>query len=124
LEEFYEERAGLGARITATADIRTNTVIVQARPAELAEVRLIIRKMDRGKSNSVNQVRVVPLQQAAADELAEFLTTTIQGILNPPTQQVGVGGFGAANQGAQELRDTRAVVLEFLKRDGNAQQLI
>ena len=55
--------------------------------------------MDRGSSNSTNQIRVVPLQQAAADELAEFLTTTIQGILNPPTQQVGTGGFGGANQG-------------------------
>ena len=123
ITEFYEERIGLGARPVASADIRTNTVIVRARPAELDEVRLIVRRMDKGNPDSTVQVKIVPLKQAAADELAEFLSTTIQGILNPPVQQQGGGGFGA-NQGAQELRDTRAVVLEFLKMDGNAQQLV
>jgi type II secretion system protein D len=125
LEDFYEERAGLGPRVVVSADIRTNTVIVHARPRDLEEVRLIIRRIDRDQSRAASQLRVIPLKHAAADELAEFLTTTIQGIINPAQQQAAAGGFGAAaTQGAQELRDTKAVVLEFLTTDGNAQRLI
>ncbi|MEZ6051917.1 MAG: secretin N-terminal domain-containing protein [Planctomycetaceae bacterium] len=125
LDEFYAERGGLGPRVRVSVDVRTNTVIVHARPRDLEEVRLIIRKIDRGTTASANQMRVIPLQHAVADELSEFLNTTIQGVINPPTQTAAGGGFGgAASQGPQELRDTRSVVLEFLTTDGVAQQLI
>ena len=126
LDEFYAEREGLGPRVRVSTDVRTNAVIVHARPRDLEEVRLIIRRIDKGTTASSNQMRVIPLQHAAADELAEFLNTTIQGVLNPPTQTTpGGGGFGgAATQGPQELRDTKAVVIEFLSHDGTAQRLI
>ncbi|MCA9043430.1 MAG: hypothetical protein KDA69_03870, partial [Planctomycetaceae bacterium] len=128
IDDFFEERTGLGSRIKATADVRTNSVIVQAKPAELSEVTLIIKKMDRDNSASRIEMKPVPLKHAAADELAEFLSTAIQSVLNPAqttNNQIGGGGGGfGGNQGSQELRDSRAVVLEFLKSGGNADRLI
>ncbi|MGD9856028.1 MAG: secretin N-terminal domain-containing protein, partial [Planctomycetaceae bacterium] len=127
LEDFFTEPQGLEARIRVSADIRTNSLIVHARPNDIEKVRLIVSKIDRGTSKATNRLQVIPLKNAAADELAEFLNTTIQGILNPPTQTAAAGGAGfggAANQGSPELRETKSVVLEFLARDGNTQRLV
>ncbi|WP_231746812.1 secretin N-terminal domain-containing protein [Maioricimonas rarisocia] len=124
IEEFYEERPGLGTRLSAVADIRTNSVVVQGRPADLEELALLIRRIDRDEARAVNQLRIIPLRSALATELAEFLSTTIQNVLNPPQVAGQVGGFGGAGQGPQELRDSKAVVLEFLTRDGTAEKLI
>lgn len=122
LEQFYEERPGLGTQIRIVADVRTNSVIVNASPSELAEVSKLIRQMDRGPK-AVAQVRVVPLENALADEMAEFLNSIIQGVINPAQttgQQFAVQGTG----GDQALRDSKSMVLEFLTTDGTAQRLI
>ena len=130
IDDFFEERQGLGSRVKVTADIRTNSVIVQAKPGELAEVSMIIKKMDRPDSASQVEMKSVQLQHAAADELATFLTTAIQSVLNPAQTGTtgnnlggGGGGFGGT-QGSQELRESRAVVLEFLTQEGNAERLL
>ena len=124
MEDFFADRIGLGTRVRVTADVRTNSVIVQARPSELAEVTLLIRKVDRDDAKSVNQVRTIRLNHAAADELAEFLSNAIQSVVNPPRTTTTTGGVGGAGQAPQELRDSKAVVLEFLAHDGNAGQLL
>ncbi|MFG0332873.1 MAG: secretin N-terminal domain-containing protein, partial [Maioricimonas sp. JB049] len=122
--DFYEERPGLGTRLSAVADIRTNSVVVQGRPADLEELALLIRRIDRDEAKAVNQLKIIPLRSALATELAEFLSTAIQNVLNPPQVAGQFGGFGGAGQGPQELRDSKAVVLEFLSRDGTAEKLI
>ncbi|MBX3438761.1 MAG: hypothetical protein KF861_14805, partial [Planctomycetaceae bacterium] len=127
LEDFFTEPQGLEARVRVSADIRTNSLIVHARPNDLEQVRLIIQKIDRGTSKATSRLQVIPLKNAAADELAQFLNSTIQGVLNPPQQTAAAGGIafgGAANQGPQELRDTKSVVLEFLATDGTTQRLV
>ncbi len=124
LEDFYEERGGLGTRARAIADVRTNSVIIQARPRELAEIELLIKKIDTSPKAS-HQAIVIELKHAAAEELAEFLNSAIQSVVNPPAQtnQQQAGGFGAG-QTAQELRDARSVVLEFLTTNGHVKRLI
>ncbi len=125
LDDFYAERTGLGQRVTVTADVRTNTIVVHARPRDLEEVRLIIRRLDRDASRSVLKAKTITLTHAVADELADFLNTTLQSLQNPPTPSGTTGGIAAAaTQGPQELREAKAVVLEFLAKDGNAQKLV
>src|SRR5690606_5372825 len=99
---------------------------VQAQPRELAEVELLIRQIDRSKSNSALQARVVPLQHASATELATFLSNAIQSVLNPPNQtgQLGAVGAGVTGQAPLELRDTKSVVLEFLETNGEVKRLV
>ncbi|MEZ6067274.1 MAG: secretin N-terminal domain-containing protein [Planctomycetaceae bacterium] len=71
-------------------------------------------------------MQIYPLQHASAEELAEFLGTALQSATNP-SSQTGQGGFGGnAGGGAssQQLRDTKSVVLEFLRTSGDVQKLV
>lgn len=125
LEGFYQERPGLGINIRVVADARTNSVIVNASPKELAEVTKLIREVDSKQSRASAQVKVVQLKNALADELADFLNTVIQGVLNPAqggaNQAIAAQAGGGANQA---LRDAKSMVLEFLMNDGAAQRIV
>lgn len=124
LNSFYEERPGLGTRIRSVSDVRTNSVIVQGHPRDLAEVRRLIDDLDRSEPGAVHKVKVIELNHATAEELAEVLNSAIQAVTSPPQLTTGNGGGFGGSQGPQELRDTKSIALEFLSTDGNAQQLI
>ena len=125
IEEFYEDRPGLATQVRVVDDVRTNSVVVNASPAELEEVARLVRQIDRDRARSVNQVKLVPLEYALADELAEFLTLAIQSILNPQQAQGQLGQFGGAGaQGSEDLQEPKSVVLEFLTTDGSVQRLL
>jgi general secretion pathway protein D len=125
LESFYDDREGLGTRVVVIADVRTNSVLVHARPADLAEVSRLIRRLDRGDSNAVNRMKIYPLKNAVADELAEFLETALRAAYDPSvsTGQLTGGGAGGG-QGAQQLRDSKSIVLEFLTSEGSGKRLV
>ena len=116
---------GLSARIRVVADVRTNSVIVQAAPRDLLEVAALIRKIDLDASPAVSRMKVFPLKNAIADELAEVINESIQSVLSP-AQTTGVqgGGQGGAGQSTQQLRDVKSVVIEFLTNDGDARRII
>jgi type II secretory pathway component GspD/PulD (secretin) len=125
LEGFYEERPGLGTNIRVVADARTNSVIVNASPKELAEVTQLVREIDNKQSRATAQVRVVPLKNALADDLTEFLNSVIQGVVSPAQTGTGQQLAAAAGGGAnQALRDAKSMVLEFLTSDGAAQKIV
>ena len=123
LEDFYQEgqdRPGLSTRVVVYPDVRTNSIIVQARPRDLQEVAALVKKMDLDSASSVNQLRVFQLKHAIAEELSETINLAIQSVINPARQPTGAGvggGFGGGvggAQSAQQLRDVRSAVLELL----------
>ena len=127
LTSFYSERPGLGTSIRAIADIRTNSVVVQGRPSELAEVKTLIERIDSDEPGSVAQMQVVMLKNAIATELATTISLAIQSVLNPPQQTTATGqggGAGGNTQGAQELRTSKSMALEFLTTTGGVRDLI
>jgi general secretion pathway protein D len=126
LESFYAEREGLGTNIRYVADVRTNSVIVQGRPNEMAEVSRLIERIDKDDPASTVRMQIFQLKQAVAEELSTTINTALQSVISPPQQTTGQGGggFGGANQGAQELRDNKSVALEFLTSAGGVQELI
>ncbi len=129
LESFYEDRPGLGTSIRSIADVRTNSVIVQARPSELAEVKTLIQRIDHDEPGSVNRMQVIQLRNAVAEELSATISQAIQAVINPPQQTTtgqggGFGGAGGATQGAEELRTGKSVALEFLTTTGGVRDLI
>ncbi len=127
VETFYNERAGLGARATVIADIRTNSLIIAARARDLEEIGALIRRIDRDESAWVNQMKVFPLRSAAAEELAEVINTAIQSVINPQSaqQQGNLAGAGAAGgAAAQDLIAARSAVLEFIDASGESPQLL
>ncbi|MEX1095296.1 MAG: secretin N-terminal domain-containing protein [Planctomycetales bacterium] len=86
LQSLYPEAApapgtGLRPQVRVVADARTNTVIVQAAPRDLAEVALMIRRLDRDSSDAVSRMRIFPLKNAVALELAPVITEAIQSVL-------------------------------------------
>lgn len=118
---------GLGARVRVVADVRTNSVIVQASPRDLVEVAALIRKIDRDASPAVSRMKVFPLKNAIADELAEVINESIQSVLSPAQTtggQFGGQGGGQGGQSTQQLRDVKSVVIEFLTNDGDARRII
>lgn len=128
LTSFYAERGGLGVTVRSLADIRTNSVIVQGRANELAEVRTLIERIDHDEPGGVNRMQVIKLKNAVAEELSTTINQAIQAVINPPQQtttgQGGFGGQGGNTQGAQELRTSKSVALEFLTTTGGVRDLI
>jgi general secretion pathway protein D len=125
LGTFYEERGGLGTRVRIVADMRTNSLIVHGQFNDLEEVGKLVERFDQDKPGAVHRVEVVELQHATALELADLINTAIQSVSSPPQQSTTAGGgFGAGNQGAQELRDSKSVALEFLAASGGGRELL
>ena len=122
VESFYSERGGLAVRPRIVADVRTNTVIIQGRGNDLAEVQELIESLDKDEPGAVHRVEIIPLNHATATELSELLSTAIQSVSSPP-QQSGQGGFGGG-QGPQELQDGKSVALEFLSNTGAGRELV
>src|SRR5262249_18937447 len=92
LLQFYAQRypneSQLQNQIRITAEPATNTVFVQAAPADLAEIRTLIERIDKSESSAVNDVKVVRLNVALSDELANLLFQAIQ------QTATGLGGTG------------------------------
>lgn len=69
----------LAPKALVVADVRTNSLIVSAAPRELAEIASLVARIDAPSGAAVDQVRVFPLRNAVATELAEVLRDAIQG---------------------------------------------
>ena len=124
-------REGLAPRVRITADARTNSVIVQARPRDMKEVALLIRDLDAEGSSAAAQIKIFPLKNALADELASVLQQAILSLLNPAritaTQQggqFGNQGGGQGQQGNPELREVKSQILQFLDKQGDQERMI
>ncbi|MBW3542490.1 MAG: hypothetical protein KY476_19685 [Planctomycetes bacterium] len=121
---YPADRPGLAARVTVFADPRTNSLIVRARPADMAEFAMLVQRIDSDAPEAVSRVRVFELRNAVAEELAQTINNAIQSVLAPPQITGAAGQVTAAGQTAQEFRDVKSVALEFLSTDGDARRLI
>lgn len=108
-----ETRPGLGTRVQVIADYRTNTLIVQASPRDLAEVKRLIESIDTEDPASTAQVRVFKLKNAMAEDLAEVLQAAIAGDAQQ-TGQAGQQQGGGQTQAGARLPST---ALEFMMLD-------
>ena len=127
--------AVLTPRVVVVPDSRTNSVIIQARARDLAEVAALIKDLDSPESSVVNQLKIYPLENATADELAATLQQALLSILTPArasaSQAGGQGGFGGAGGGGanqqiqnEDLRDVKSSILEFLDANGGVERAI
>jgi type II secretion system protein D len=124
---FFANRTGLGPRVVVTADFRTNSLIVQAAPRDLAEVAELIHQIDTIQSVAKDVLRVFPLRNSLADELAPVLQEAINaqggGTTAPGVSplQPGAGGApqrpGAAGGGAG-----RSSTLQFMTIDAEGRR--
>jgi len=92
--------------IRFTYDDASNTLFVQAAPADMAEIRDFIMWVDNNETRAINDLRVVPLKNAVSDDLAALVTKSItEGVVLPIGTGAGTpggpGGLGAAALAAQ-----------------------
>ncbi|HUG67461.1 MAG TPA: secretin N-terminal domain-containing protein, partial [Pirellulaceae bacterium] len=108
-------RTGLGTRVQVIADYRTNTLIVQASPRDLGEVKRLIESIDTEDSGATAEVRVFKLRNSMAEELAEVLQAAIAG----DAQQTGQQGQQGQQAGGTSQAGSRlpSPALEFMMLD-------
>ncbi|WP_029631737.1 secretin N-terminal domain-containing protein, partial [Zavarzinella formosa] len=89
--------------VRVSYDTSSNTVFVQASPADMEDIKSLIERLDTSESASTNELRIVRLRNAIADELASILQQALtQGILPQGTgfvQTPGVNAGGAGGAG-------------------------
>ncbi|RLS44486.1 MAG: hypothetical protein DWH81_00750, partial [Planctomycetota bacterium] len=99
IEGFYPndatQRPGLSTRIRVSADTRTNSVIVQAQPRDMEEVKSLIKRIDRDEAGSISRAKIIKLKSANAEELAQFLQQAVQSVISSPTNATGGTGVTA-----------------------------
>jgi type II secretion system protein D len=98
VQEFFAKRTGLATRLFVTPDIRSNSLIVQAAPRDMAEVEALLKRIDTPQSASVNLVRVFKLRNSLATNLADSLEAAIQ-----PPRGPGAAAAAGAKSSALEL---------------------
>ncbi len=72
-------RPGLGPRVRVLADYRTNSLVISAAPRDMVEVTRLIDELDVAEHAASNEIKVFPLNNAIAEELAPVLQTAING---------------------------------------------
>lgn len=86
--------------VTTIVDFRSNSLIVRAGPKFLAQAAQIIQQLDVDKSKAVNIVRVFPLKNTLAEDMAIVLQDAING------QQTNAGQGFNPNQQTQGQQTT------------------
>ena len=145
----YPNESSATLQVRATYDDETNTVFVQAAPADMDEIRALIERIDRFAMGSVNEMRIVPMRNAISDDMASVLLRSISDTLNSTGAQgqgtittgavggntpgsnpgtsfqalPGVGGSSAAGAGANQ-RSVKVAALRFIAaRDKNGRSV-
>jgi len=118
VNEFFEDRGGLGVRVRVTADYRSNALIVQASPRDMAELRHLIEKIDVADGAATNRLQVFRLKNSLAEELAPVLQEAING--QATARPTGTGQAATSGRGAQ----LRSTMLTFLTVDPKGQRLL
>jgi general secretion pathway protein D len=89
LTQFYAQRYpqenNTQNQVRITSDNSTNTVFVQAGPADMDEIRQLIERLDSSHSSAVNDLRIVRVNNALADELANTIIAAITAGIVPGT---------------------------------------
>ncbi len=87
IREFFVDRPGdsddlrpaLGTRVRVIADYRTNSLIVSASPRDMDEVTRLINDLDVAEITANMELKIFPLNNAIAEDLAEVLQSAING---------------------------------------------
>ncbi len=101
IDEFFEERTGLGTKVLATADFRSNSLIVSASPRDMLEVRALIARLDTDRIASKSEVKVFFLRNSYAEDLVEVLRDALTPQGQQAAQQQPAAGGTAAQAGAK-----------------------
>ena len=108
IQNFFNQRypgeALAQNQIRVTYDVASNTVHVQASPADQKDISKLINAFDNSTSKAIAEVKVFRLRNAFSDDLAQVLLQTLtSNALNPQlSASAGLLPTGAGGQGGQQ----------------------
>ena len=108
-------RVGLGPRIRIIADYRSNSVIVNAGPRDMAEIKLFLERMDVEDVVATNQIKVFRLKNALAEDLQPVLQEAITGQAAAQGQGQQGGGAGGTTAATVAARSSRLTITRIGK---------
>ena len=123
-------RPGLGTRVNVISIYHNNSLLIQASPRDMEEVKKLLTEIDTEDSRSVNQLQIFRLKNALATDIAPVLQDALnwqligQGVPLGATsggQFSNVQGFG--QQQAERAR-LRSAALAFLTVDAKGGKLL
>jgi len=123
-------RPGLGTRVNVVANYRSNSLIVQASPRDMAEVRRLIIQIDNDKTASANEVKIFRLKNALASDVAPVLQDALNWQLignRQPYGQTRTGTFGGTTFGGQQTQEQarlRSALLTFMTVDSEGGKVL
>lgn len=118
IQQFYEERGGLGTRIRIVSDVRSNALIVQASPRDISEISELIQNIDVARGKAVNEVRVFRLTNSLAQDLAEVLQNAIQ------NQPATTPGSTQQTPGTGQTQQNRSTTLMLKILDSESRKIL
>ena len=143
IQQFYETGADWGPVVRVTADARSNALIVQASPRDMAEVAELIRRIDTSTSAAVNEVRIIRLEHPMAQDVANILQSAIGArparatqpaarrqrsrARRPTRRRRTAGGRRTATErqpSGQQQSEQRSAMLRFLTIDAKERRLL
>ena len=104
IQECFMNQGGLSPVVRVIVDTRSNALIVQASPRDMAEVAELVRRIDTPNSEAVNEVRIISLEHSMAQDVATILLGAIGAAGGnrpgmPGGQMPGMGGAGQGMAG-------------------------
>lgn len=94
--QTFANRGGMAPQVQLTPDMRLNALVVRAAPTDMAEVEMLIQRLDVPEPGPVSQARMFKLQHSLANDLAMTLQQAIS---------AAAGGLGTQKSAALELFD-------------------
>ena len=121
-------RPGLGARVNVVADYRSNSLIVQASPSDMEEVRRMVAQLDIENPAAANELKIFRLKNALATDVGPVLQDALNWQLigsRTPLGATRTGTFGGGQTFGQteERARLRSAILSFMTvdaKDGKA----
>ncbi|MBL9149386.1 MAG: hypothetical protein JNM94_11895 [Phycisphaerae bacterium] len=88
--EQFGKRGAAGSGVIVTADARTNSLVVNAPPTQLEQVKALIARLDGPNAADETVIRTYSLKSAKADDVARLLAQTLQLDSKGRTQGIAV----------------------------------
>lgn len=124
--ESDDPRPGLGTRVRVLADYRTNSLIVNASPRDMVEVKRLINQLDVLQIASQSEIRTFPLNNALAEDLAQTLNDVItaaddDGQITTPSATLSIVRLGS--NGTEQF-DSGILAGAVITADANANAIV
>jgi general secretion pathway protein D len=125
VSSFFTSRGQLSPYVAATADTRSNSLIVQASPRDMLEVEKLLGDLDVSNRAQLSEVRIIRLEHALASDVAAIMQSAISAATGGPTlQQGGVSAQPQQPPAAAGAAAQRAEMVRFLTIDARGRRLL